>query len=159
MTPLAVGSTAPDFALAPAPGPDTIGLSDYTGRTVVLMFVPLAFSGTCTEEFCHLRDNWDVWGGLDAAVLGVSVDSPFAVKAWADDMGVSFPILSDFNKEVVQAYGVMHEEWWGLKGVGRRSVFVIDGDGRITYAWASEDSEGLPPFAEVEAAVRATQTG
>ena len=158
MTPLAVGTTAPDFALAPAPGPETIGLADFKGRAVVLMFVPLAFSGTCTEEFCHLRDNWNVWGELNATVLGVSVDSPFAVKAWSDDMAVPFPVLSDFNKEVVQAYGVMHEDWWGLKGVGQRSVFVIDGGGTITYTWVSEDSEGLPPFDEVEAAVRELQT-
>ena len=158
MTPLTVGSTAPDFSLAPAPGPDQISLHDQRGRTVVLLFVPLAFSGTCTDEFCHLRDHWDVWGDLDATVLGVSVDSPFTVKAWANDMGVPFPVLSDFNKDVVQAYGVMHEDWWGLKGVGQRSVFVIDGDQKITYVWVSEDSEGLPPFDEVEAAVRATQS-
>ena len=108
MSPLPVGSIAPDFSLPAGPGPDHVTLHEQRGKVVILMFVPLAFSGTCTEEFCHVRDHWGIWEGMDATVLGVSVDSPFTVKRWAEDMGIPFPVLSDFNKEVSAAYDVLH---------------------------------------------------
>lgn len=150
----AVGSVAPEFSLLRAMGQDPVTLSEHRGSPVVLLFVPLAFSGTCTEEMCRMAETWDDWAGVGAKVLGISIDSPFANQKWADDTGVPFPVLSDFNKEAAGAYGVLQEDFFGLRGVAKRSVFVVDGAGRIAYAWASDDPGVLPPFAEVLEAVR-----
>ncbi len=155
MTTIAVGAPAPDFRLLRALSQDPVTLSEHRGAPVVLLFVPLAFSGTCTEELCGVAENWSVWGGLGAAILGVSVDSPFANQKWAEEMGVPFPVLSDFNKEAARAYGVLEEDFFGLRGVAKRSAFVVDGGGRVAFAWTSDDPGTLPPFDDVEAAVRA----
>lgn len=155
MTKIAPGAQAPDFSLLRALGQERVTLSEQRGSPVVLLFVPLAFSGTCTKELCHVAENWDAWGGLGATVLAVSVDSPFVNQKWAEDMGVPFPVLSDFNKDAAAAYGVLQEDFFGLRGVAKRSAFVVDGEGRVTYAWTSDDPGVLPPFDEIEAAVRA----
>ena len=149
-----VGAEAPDFSLLRGIG-DSVTLSQHRGDPVVLMFVPLAFTGTCTKELCHVGENWEVWGGLGATVYAVSIDSPFVNQKWAEEMGVPFPILSDFNKETAAAYGVLQKDFFGLNGVAKRSVFVVDGDGRVSYSWVSEDPSVLPPFDEVLGAVRA----
>ena len=96
-----------------------------------------------------------MWGSLGATVYGISIDSPFVNQQWAKDMDVPFTILSDFNKTAAAAYGVVHEDIAGLHGVAKRSVFVVDRDGRISYAWVSDDPGVLPPFDEVLGAVRA----
>lgn len=155
MTKIAPGAQAPDFSLLRALGQERVTLSERRGSPVVLLFVPLAFSGTCTKELCHVAENWDAWGGLGATVLAVSVDSPFVNQKWAEDMGVPFPVLSDFNKDASAAYGVLQEDFFGLRGVAKRSAFVVDGEGRVTYAWTSDDPGVLPPFDEIEAAVKA----
>ncbi len=154
MNGLSVGTEAPDFSLLRGLQ-DPVTLYEHRGEPVVLMFVPLAFSGVCTEEFCHVGENWDVWGSLGATVYGISIDSPFVNQQWAKDMDVPFTILSDFNKTAAAAYGVVHEDIAGLHGVAKRSVFVVDRDGRISYAWVSDDPGVLPPFDEVLGAVRA----
>ncbi len=154
MNGLSVGTQAPDFSLLRGIK-DPVTLSQHRGEPVVLMFVPLAFTGTCTEELCHVGENWGVWGSLGAAVYGISVDSPFVNRQWAKDMGVPFTILSDFNKTAAVAYRVLQEDLVGLRGVAKRSVFVVDRDGRISYAWVSDDPSVLPPFDDVLAAVRA----
>lgn len=151
----AVGSSAPEFSLLRAMGQAPVALSDHRGGPVVLLFVPLAFSGTCTKELCRVSEEWDEWTALGAEVLGISIDSPFANQKWADDMGVAFPVLSDFNKEAAKAYGVLQEDFFGLRGVAKRSVFVVDAAGRIGYVWVSDDPGVLPPFGEVQEAVRA----
>ncbi len=153
MNGLSVGTQAPDFSLLRGIK-DPVTLSQHRGEPVVLMFVPLAFTGTCTEELCHVGENWGVWGSLGAAVYGISVDSPFVNQQWAKEMGVPFTILSDFNKTAAAAYGVLQEDLVGLRGVAKRSVFVVDRDGRISYAWISDDPSVLPPFDDVLAAVR-----
>ena len=150
-----VGAEAPDFSLLRALGEDAVTLSEHRGEPVVLMFVPLAFSGTCTEELCHVAENWSVWGGMGAKVYGISIDSPFANQKWGTEMEVPFPILSDFNKAAATAYGVLQEDFFGLRGVAKRSVFVVDGAGRVSYAWVSDDPSVLPRFDEVVEAVRA----
>lgn len=155
MTKIAPGAQAPDFSLLRALGEERVTLSERRGSPVVLLFVPLAFSGTCTKELCHVAENWDAWGGLGATVLAVSVDSPFVNQKWAEDMGVPFPVLSDFNKDASAAYGVLQEDFFGLRGVAKRSAFVVDGGGRVTYAWTSDDPGVLPPFDDIEAAVKA----
>jgi peroxiredoxin len=146
---------APDFSLVPAPAPDRVSLSEHRGQTVVLLFVPLAFSGSCTAEFCSVRDDWSEWAATGARVLGISVDSPFVTKRWAEELGVPFPVLSDFNRDASRAYGVLYEDFWGLKDVPKRSAFVVDGAGVVRFAWISEDADVMPPFDEVIAAVRA----
>ena len=139
MASIGVGAAAPDFTAFAPPGEADFTLSEHRGRPVVLMFVPLAFTSTCTAEFCHIAENWGQWGRLGADVVGISVDSPFVNRKWGEEMGAPFPILSDFNKDAAAAYGVLSEEVLGLRGVAKRSVFVVDGEGRITYAWVSEN--------------------
>ena len=100
-----------------------------------------------------MRDTWREWEGLDAQVLGISVDSPFVTDRFRDQENIPFPILSDFNKEVSARYGVLHEDLKGLKGVAKRSAFVIGTDGKVAYAWVSEDPRVQVPFEEVRAAL------
>ncbi len=152
---LKVGSEAPDFSLLTSLGKDPVTLSQHSGEPVVLMFVPLAFSGTCTEELCHVGEHWSRWSSLGAAVYAISIDSPFSNQRWRREMDVPFPILSDFNKKAASAYGVLQDDFFGLRGVAKRSVFVVDGKGRISYAWVTDDPGVLPPFDEVAGAVRA----
>ncbi len=120
---------------------------------VVLLFFPLAFSPVCTDEMCHMRDSWSEWEGLDATVLAISVDSPFVTDRFRADQNIPFPILSDFNKEVCTNYGVLHEDLKGLKGVAKRSAFVIDPDGSVAYAWVTDDPRVQVPIEEVKAAL------
>lgn len=155
MNAIAAGAQAPDFSLLQALGQAPVTLSERRGSPVVLLFVPLAFSGVCTKELCHVAENWDAWGELGATVFGVSVDSPFVNQKWAETLDLPFPVLSDFNKEAARAYGVLAEDFFGLRGVARRSAFVVDGEGRVAYAWTSEDPGVLPPFGQIEAAVEA----
>ena len=154
---LSVGTEAPDFSLLRGLMDDPVTLSQHRGEPVVLMFVPLAFSGTCTEELCHIRENWEVWGSLGATVYGISIDSPFVNDKWAKEMGVPFTILSDFNKTAAAAYGVLQQDFVGLHGVAQRSVFVVDGEGWISFAWVTDNPGVLPPFDEVLGAVRALE--
>ena len=123
-------------------------------QKVVLLFFPLAFSPVCTDEMCHMRDSWSEWESLDAKVLGISVDSPFVTDRFRIDEKIPFDILSDFNKEVSATYGVLHEELIGLKGVAKRSAFVIDADGTVAYAWVTDDPSVQVPFDEVKAALK-----
>ena len=151
--PVQKGDSAPPVKLPSKPGEE---FEAPIGREkVVLLFFPLAFSPVCTDEMCHMRDTWSQWQGLDARVLGISVDSPFVVDRFRAETNVPFPILSDFNKEVTGRYGVLHENLKGLKGVAKRSAFVIDPQGKVTYAWVSEDPRVQVPFEEVRAAVEA----
>ena len=121
---------------------------------VVLLFFPLAFSPVCTDEMCNMRDSWSEWESLDAKVLGISVDSPFVTDRFRTQEKIPFDILSDFNKDVSTTYGVLHEELIGLKGVAKRSAFVIDADGKVTYAWVTDDPRVQVPFEEVKAALK-----
>ncbi len=157
MAHLQAGSTAPDFTLLDAFGSDPVTLSGHRGAPVVLMFVPLAFSGTCTTELCHVGEHWGDWGSLGATVYAISIDSPFANQRWREEMEIPFQVLSDFNREAATAFGVLVEDFFGLRGVAKRSVFVVDGAGVIRYSWASDDPSVLPPFDEVVRAVRALE--
>lgn len=153
------GDPAPTFELPEAPG-QTVDLADRIGaRPVVLLFFPLAFSSVCTAEMFAVRDDWSEWKNLDADVLGISVDSPFVTRKFRKDHDLPFPVLSDFNREASRAYGVLYEDYYGLRGVAKRAVFVIDDAGRITYRWVSEDSEVEPDYREVKAAVRSLGRG
>jgi peroxiredoxin len=134
---LKVGDKAPDFTLpsfTPSAEVSQISLNDYKGGTVVLLFFPQAFTGTCTNEMCTVRDNFDMYDRLNAAVLGISVDGTFVQKAFAKANNIPVPLLSDYNREVVRKYDVVLPEFaHGMKETAQRAVFVIDKDGVIRY--------------------------
>ena len=146
------GQPAPPVRLPARPGEE---VEAPIGREkVVLLFFPLAFSPVCTDEMCHMRDTWSEWEGLDANVIGVCVDSPFVTDRFRREENIPFPILSDFNKVIATQYGVLHEDLIGLKGVAKRSAFVIAKDGKVAYVWVTEDPKVQVPFDEVKAALQ-----
>jgi peroxiredoxin len=149
------GDRAPGFKLPQKPG-EVVDVGEQLGKEkVVLLFFPLAFSPTCTTEMGTMRDTWKQWEGLDARVYGISVDSPFVTEKFRTMEQIPFPILSDFNREVARTYGVLYEDLFGLKGVAKRSAFVIGRDGKVAYAWVSEDPSKEPTYQEVRSAVQA----
>lgn len=148
-----VGDSAPGFSLKNTDLQE-VSLADYAGKNVVLLFVPLAFTGVCTQELCDISAGINAYDDLGAQVLGISVDSPFSLKAWAEKEGITIPLLSDFNKEVSAAYGAQFEDLMGLKGIAKRSAFVVDGAGTIRYASVSDDPKILPDFAAIKACLQ-----
>jgi peroxiredoxin len=147
------GTKAPPFELPCKPG-ETVNVGDHLGKEkIVLLFFPLAYSPVCTDEMCSMRDSWQQWEQLDAKVFGISVDSPFVVDKFRNDLNIPFPILSDFNKEVAPKYDALHEDLMGLKGVAKRAAFVIDANGEIVYDWISDDPKQMPDFDEIKAAL------
>lgn len=151
---LASGTKAPDFELPSGAPDETVTLSDYRGRKVVLLFFPLAYTGVCTEEMCSVTDDLSSYRELDAEVLGISVDSPFSQNAWAEEEGIEIPLLSDFNREAVVAYDVKRDDLLGLNDVANRAAFVIDEEGVIEYSWESDDPGVLPDFDEIKAVLQ-----
>ncbi|WP_199120080.1 redoxin domain-containing protein [Pedobacter sp. ASV28] len=150
---LQVGDQAPDFKLNNSELKE-VSLSDFAGKKVVLHFFPLAFTGVCTTQLCTMRDNFGYYDGLNAQILGISVDSPFALAKFKEEQAYQFPLLSDFNKETAAAYGALYADFvLGLKGVAKRSAFVIDERGKIVYAEVLEDAGNLPDFAAINKVV------
>lgn len=146
---LKVGDVAPDFKLFSSEK-QPVSLSDFKGKNVVLLFFPMAFTGVCTAELCSMRDDIATYQGLNAQILAISVDSPFTLDKFKTDQSLNFPLLSDFNKEVSSAYGALYETFvMEMKGVSRRSAFVIDGNGVIQYAEVLESAGNLPNFEAV----------
>jgi len=144
------GDKAPEFSLR-ASDKSQVNLKDYRGRNVVLLFFPLAFTGVCTKELCLMRDSLAEYERLDTQVLAVSVDSLYALNKWKQEQGFNFPLLSDFNKTVSKKYEVLYKEFvFGMKGVSKRSAFVIDGGGIIRYAEVLENAGELPNFEAVK---------
>ena len=147
------GDKAPIFELPQGPG-DFVDLGDYIGREkVVLLFFPLAYSSVCTSELCTISQDWGAWKNLGARVFGISIDSPFVAARFREDEGITFPLLSDFNKRVAAEYGVLYDSLVGLEGVAKRSAFVIDTDGTVVYDWVSEDSSVEPDYEEIRDAL------
>jgi peroxiredoxin len=152
--PVKKGDKAIEFKLPQKPK-DEIDLGQYIGKEkVVLLFFPLAFSGVCTAEMCEMRDNWKQYDGLGAKVFGISVDSPFVTDKFRQTESIPFPILSDFNKDVSRKYGVLHEDLMGLKGVSKRSAFVIGKDGTVKYAWVTDDPKVQVDFEAIKSALK-----
>lgn len=148
------GSEAPDFTLLRKVGEPPVSLSDYRGKKpVVLLFFPLAFSGVCTAELCQVVEDRSMWNEVGAEVLGISVDSSYVNNRFAQETGADFPVLSDFNREATDAYGVRNDDFFGMKGVADRSAFVVDRDGVVAYAWKTDDPDVLPPFDEIRRVV------
>lgn len=147
---LKVGDKAPAFTLV-ADDKQEVALDAHEGKNVVLLFFPLAFTSVCTDELCHMRDHLTEYNDMNADVLAISVDSPFTLERFKQDQNLNFPLLSDFNKEVSRSYGSLYEDFvMGMKGVSKRSAFVIDKDGVIRYAEVLDNAGDLPNFEKVK---------
>ena len=151
---LQIGQAAPQFILV-SDELKSVALSDYKGKKVVIHFFPMAFTGTCTTQLCTMRDSFGYYDGLNAQILGISVDSPFTLKQFKEENNYQFPLLSDFNKEVSAAYGAIYEEFvLGLKGVSKRAAFVLDEEQNIIYAEVLEKATDLPDFEAIAEKVK-----
>jgi peroxiredoxin len=157
-----VGDKAPDFTLVTkaADGPQLVKLSEIVGQSnIVLLFVPMAFTGVCTTELCDISNGISEFEALDAKVFGISGDNPFAQAAWAAKEGITIPLLSDYEHAVTKAYGVAYDQFLPAKnlimgGVSKRSAFVIDKAGIVKYAEVKESPGDLPDFAAVKAVLK-----
>jgi len=149
-----VGSTAPDFTLTDQDR-QPVTLSAQRGRPVVLAFFPAAFSSVCTKELCTFRDRLGRLNDAKAQVYGISVDTFFTLKAFQDAQQLSFPLLSDFNKQVIRDYGVFNEDMIGLKGIAKRAVFVLDPKGVVRHREVLEDARNEPNYEKVYQALKA----
>ncbi|MCX6314925.1 MAG: redoxin domain-containing protein [Sphingobacteriales bacterium] len=141
-----IGKLAPQFGLFDTQK-NKVNLSDFTGKTVLLLFFPQSFSGLCTKELCAIRDDIGRYNNVQAQVLGISVDSVFTQNKFSEEQGYNFPLLSDFNKEVSTAYGAIYTDWiLDMKGVSKRSAFIIDKTGILRYAEVLESAGDMPNF-------------
>jgi peroxiredoxin len=143
-----VGQSAPDFNLY-ANMNEQFCLSDFKGtKNVLLLFFPQAFTGVCTKELCSIRDNISQYNNMNAQVFGISVDSVFTLAKFKEEQQLNFPLLSDFNKEASTIYDCMYDSFtgMGMKGVSKRSAFIIDKEGLIQYAEVLESAGDLPNF-------------
>lgn len=148
-----VGSKAPDFTLMNQDRQPVTLSAVLQNGPVVLAFLPGAFSSVCTSEMCTFRDSI---GALDASkgqVLGVTTDTFFTLKAWADQQRFAFPLLSDYNKEVIRQYDVVNPDMIGLKNIAKRAVFVIDRDGTVKHRQILDDARNEPDYAAVRRAL------
>ena len=157
-----VGDKAPDFTLVTktAEGPQLVKLSDLVGKSnIVLLFVPMAFTGVCTTELCDVSGGIGEYESLDAKVFGISGDNPFAQEAWAQKSGITLPLLSDYEHAVAKAYGVAYDQFLPeanliMGGVAKRSAFVIDKEGVVRFVDVKEHPKDLPDFAAVKATLQ-----
>ena len=143
-----VGSKAPDFTLVDQDR-NPVTLSAQAGHAVVLAFFPAAFSSVCTAELCTFRDSMARLNAANARVFGISVDTFFTLNAFRTAQGLTFPLLSDFNKDVIRAYGCYNPDMIGLHGIAKRSVFVIDAQGVVRHAEVLEDARNEPNYEAV----------
>jgi len=155
---ISIGTKAPDFTLSTATtdGPKQLSLSSEIGKkNILLLFVPMAFTGVCTTELCDISKGIGAYESLDCTVLAISGDNPFAQQAWAAKEGITIPVLSDYEHSVAKAYGIAYESFLpqiglGMGGVAKRSAFLIDRAGVIQYAESHEDPKQLPDFAAIQ---------
>lgn len=151
---LQIGQEAPAFKLFNTEKKE-ISLADFKGKNVVILFFPLAFTGVCTAELCSVRDNYNIYTSLNSVVLGISVDSLFTLDQFKKAQNYNFDLLSDFNKEVSQAYDSLYENFvLGMKGVSKRSAFVVDKNGILRYAEVLEDAGKQPDFDAIKACIQ-----
>ncbi len=146
---ITVGQPAPDFKL-PNTEKEFFTLSQFKGKNVLVLFFPFAFTGTCTKELCGVRDDIARYSKAGAEVLGISIDTPFSLKRYKEEQNLPFQLLSDFNKEAITAYGNAYAEFsCGLKGVAKRSAYVIDKNGIVRYAEVLENAGEIPNFESI----------
>ncbi len=151
-----IGEKAPDFALYDA-DKKVRRLAEFLekGRRTIIAFFPGAFTGVCTQEMCTFRDMYRELENLHGGVVGISVDAPFAQKAFAEKNALTFPLLCDFKKETVRKYGVVWNDLGRVEGYvcANRAIFVVDDQGTILYKWVAPDPGTLPDFDEVKQAL------
>jgi peroxiredoxin len=155
---LSVGTKAPDFTLSTkaADGPKQITLSDHFGKgNTLLLFFPMAFTGTCTTEMCGVSNGLREYQQLNATVFGISGDNPFAQEAWAQKESITVPLLSDYEHQVARSYDVAYDSFLpqiGLPmgGVPKRAAFIIDREGVIQYVESLEDAREIPDFDKIK---------
>ena len=147
---IAIGQTAPDFTLYDSEK-NKVTLSELKGQPVLLLFFPLAFTSVCTKELCSVRDNIGLYTTINAKVFGISVDALQTLAKFKEDQHLNFTLLSDFNKEASRAYGSIYELFgYNMKGVSKRSAFVIDKDGIVRYAEVLENAGEVPDFEKIQ---------
>jgi peroxiredoxin len=150
---IAVGTKAPDFTLKSkqASGLVDVKLSDQVGKkNTVLLFFPLAFTGVCTKEMCDITSSLNSYSGLNAEVIAVSVDSPFAQEAWAQKEKIGITLASDLNKKTAEAYGTLLPDLLGMGSVSARAAFVIDKNGAVQYSEQTPTPKDLPNFKAIQ---------
>jgi peroxiredoxin len=145
------GQQAPDFTLFDTEK-NKVSLADQKGSNVVLLFFPLAFTGTCTAELCNVRDNIGIYNNTNAKVFGISVDSLFTLGKFRTEQNLNFPLLSDFNKTASVSYEVLYETFpaFEMQGVSKRAAFVIDKEGIVRYTEICATPGDLPDFAAIQ---------
>jgi glutaredoxin-dependent peroxiredoxin len=149
--PVEKGRQAPAFTLYNS-DKSTVSLSDFKDKNVVLLFFPLAFSSVCTAELCSVRDNIALYNNTNAQVLGISIDSLFTLNKFKADQNLNFPLLSDFNKDVASAYGVLYRTFpaFEMNGVSKRAAFVIDKNGVVQYSEVCATPGDQPNFTAIQ---------
>ncbi len=155
MMTLRIGQRVPEFSL-PDYDKQERSLAEFLQKgTTAIAFFPFAFSGVCDKEMCTFRDNLSRVNSAGGQVVGISVDSLYSLKVFAQTYGLQFPLLSDFNKKVTRLYGVLDDPWvgFGYRGVAKRSVFVADKKGILRYKWVTDVPSNEPPYDEVISAV------
>ena len=151
--PLAVGTQAPDFKLFNSDKKE-VSLSDFKGKNLIIQFFPAAFTGVCTAQMCTSRDELSLYNNMNASVVGVSIDTPFALGEFKKQNGINFDLLSDFNKELIKAYDMVFENFaLGMKGVAKRGVVVVDKDGVIQYVEVTPSPGDQVNFEALKAAL------
>lgn len=152
--PLKKGDQAPEFTLIDADR-NPRSLKDFLENKLVIATIPGAFTSVCTQELCTFRDSYGEFEALSAQLVILDVDSPFVNKAYAEANKITFPILSDYSRQTIAAYGGLHENFAGLTGYSapKRAVFVIDRNRTVQFAWISENPGALPPFDEIKQAL------
>ena len=153
---ISTGTKAPDFNLFNQKR-ERVSLESQRGKKVVVAFFPAAFTGVCERELCTFRDSISALDEIGATVLSISVDAPFANAAFAEKNKLNFSVLSDYAREATRAYGVAIDNFAGMPGytASNRAVFVVNGEGTITYAWVGPNPGVEPDYEEVKRAVAA----
>ncbi|MGL4347558.1 MAG: redoxin domain-containing protein [Chitinophagaceae bacterium] len=148
---LQINEQAPNFTLLNSEN-QSVSLNQFQDKkNVVILFFPLAFTGVCTKELCDTRDNMAKYESLNAEILSISVDSIFTLAEFKKQQNYNFSLLSDFNKEVSKLYGTFYEEFvLGMKGVSKRSAFVVDKNGILRYTEVLEDASNVPNFSAIQ---------
>ncbi|MFI5250983.1 MAG: redoxin domain-containing protein [Bacteroidota bacterium] len=151
---LKLGDKAPDFTLTDADR-NKRSLKEFAGKKTILAFFPGAFTGVCTKEMCALRDSLSAFNSMDAQVVAISVDSPFANKGFSIANQLTFPVLSDYTKDVSRKYAGLVQNFAGLEGyaASNRAVFILDKSGTVQYAWIGENPGIEPPYDEIKKAL------
>ena len=146
-----IGKVAPQFTLFDT-DKNPVSLGDLKGKNVVVLFFPLAFTGVCTTELCNIRDNIGVYNATNATVLGISVDSLFALGKFKEEQKLNFQLLSDFNKTTAKAFDVLYETFpaFEMQGVSKRAAFVIDKEGVVQYEEVCATPGDLPNFEAIQ---------